>query len=61
MSALMTIKELCALSRLSRSTIHGLVKSGQLPSLKIGSCVRFHPDDVEAFLATMRQSDWKAL
>jgi excisionase family DNA binding protein len=47
----LTVPEVCEMLRLSRTTVWELTRSGELPSLRIGSARRYRLADVEAFLA----------
>ena len=53
---LMTAKEVAASLRLGLSTVYGLARSGELPSVQIGDAVRFDPLDVETFKASCRRT-----
>lgn len=45
---LLTAEEVAAQLRLGLSTVYGLARSGELPSMRLGGAVRFHPDDLSA-------------
>lgn len=47
---LLTIREVVERTSLSRSTIHELLKSGQLPSAKIGHARRIREVDLDQFI-----------
>ena len=49
--ALLNLRTLRALSGLGKTTIYGLIKSGELKSIKLGArCTRFRAGDVQAWL-----------
>jgi excisionase family DNA binding protein len=43
---LLRVAEVARLLRLCRATIYRLVERGELPALRIGNSIRFHPEDV---------------
>lgn len=47
---LLSVKEVCAILKLSRWTITKLVESGQLKASKIGGTYRFKKQDVEQLI-----------
>jgi len=51
MSPLLTIKEAADALRVSESTIYRLMKTGVLPTVKVGGSTRIKQSDVEALLA----------
>jgi excisionase family DNA binding protein len=55
----MTAEEVAQALRLGLSTVYGLARSGDLPSLLIGSAVRFDPLDVETYKAQCRRTTTK--
>jgi len=59
MSELLTVPEVAQKLRLGVSTVYGLVRSGELPSLLFGSAVRLDPSDVEIYLASCRRTTTK--
>ena len=52
MSPLLTIKEAAAALRVSESTIYRLMKTGALPTVKVGGSTRIKQEDVESLLVT---------
>ncbi len=52
---LLTIREVVDRSALSRRTIYSLIRSGELPSVKIGGARRVREDDLDRFIAERRQ------
>ena len=48
---LITVPEAAEVLSLSRSKIYTLIKSGQLPSVKIGGSRRFTQDNIQNYLA----------
>lgn len=51
---LLTRLEAAEFLRLSPRKVDQLAASGELPKVKIGACVRFYRDDLEAFVAGCR-------
>lgn len=54
MKKLLSVAELADALSVNQLTIRRMVKRGQLTAVRIGRAVRFDPDDVDAFLATVR-------
>lgn len=54
---LLTPKELCQELRISYSTLTRIVERGELPSLRIGSALRFRREDVDLYLERARFRD----
>lgn len=54
---LITAKELCQELRISYSTLTRIVERGELPSLRIGSALRFRREDVDLYLERARFRD----
>jgi len=50
---LMTIKEASKALGIGRSTLYGLVMSGDIKSIKIGSCRRIKRADLEAYVESL--------
>ena len=50
-----TIDEVASMMRRSRSSIERAKDDGSLPHYKFGKSVRFHKNDVEAFIAESRR------
>lgn len=49
--ALLNLRTLQALSGLGKTTIYGLIKSGELKPIRLGArCTRFRAGDVQAWL-----------
>ena len=49
---LLTSRQTAKLLNISERTVFALTKSGDLPSVKIGRCLRFRVSDLEAFVQT---------
>lgn len=50
---LLSIKDLCVLAGISRRTVYRIRAAGQLPaSVRIGSRMRWRPEDIERWLQT---------
>ena len=47
----LTVKEVCDLLRIHRSTIYRLVRQGRIPSFKIGKDWRFRTDLIMRWIA----------
>lgn len=56
MKKLLTVNELADLLSVQQLTIRRMVKRGQLTAIRIGRAVRFDPADVDAFLASVRET-----
>lgn len=54
MKPLLTAKEVSEVLRLSERTIFSLTKSGKLPVIRMGSSVRYAPEDVQAYIDGQR-------
>lgn len=50
-----TVAELQKLLKLSRALTYRLVQTGEIPSYKIGRCVRVRRADVDAYLDSCRR------
>jgi len=48
---LLTINDVAHQLAISRDSVYRLVRSGALPSLRVGERLRFRPSDIEAYLA----------
>jgi excisionase family DNA binding protein len=48
---LLTVSEVANILRVSNMTVYRLVKSGQLPAIKVGKNYRIKESDVSEFLA----------
>ena len=44
---LLTVKELCNYLKVNRSTVYRLLKTGQLPALRVGSDWRFNVEEID--------------
>lgn len=53
MMRLLTIKDLCTLTGVSRRTIYRIRASGQLPkAIRVGGRARWRPEDIERWIQT---------
>jgi len=50
---LLRVTDVARLLRLSRATIYRLVDRGELPALRIGNTIRFHPDELNDCLRAL--------
>lgn len=48
----MTVSEVAETLRVSTMTVYRLIKSGQLPSVRVGKAYRVREDDVDSYLAS---------
>ena len=48
---LLTVPEVMTRLKVSRSTLYGLIRTGELQSVKVGRSRRFPPSAVRAFVA----------
>lgn len=48
---LMTVSEVAAAMRVSTMTVYRLIKSGELPALRVGHNYRIRSGDVEGYLS----------
>jgi excisionase family DNA binding protein len=48
LSVLLTVGEVAERLKLSRATVYGLVKRGELPSIRVSNSIRVRSDAVEA-------------
>ncbi len=53
---LLTVEETCAYLRLSRATVYRLLKTGELPSFKVGKSRRLPEPDIENYLKRQRDN-----
>jgi excisionase family DNA binding protein len=51
---LLTIREVSEVLGLHPNTIRNLMERGELPFIKIGKSLRFHTEDVQAFIERAR-------
>ena len=51
---LLTEKEVAAIRQFSDRTVRKMRLEGAIPSVRIGRCVRYKPDDVEQFIQRHR-------
>lgn len=54
--ALLSLGEVAQVLRISESGVYRLVRSGELPRVKVGNRTLFEPDDVRMFIATRREA-----
>jgi len=54
MKKLLTVAELADILSINQLTVRRMVTRGQLTAVRLGRAVRFDPDDVDAFLASVR-------
>lgn len=54
MTGLYTVKDLAKILAVKPLTIYRMVERGQLPAVKIGKSIRFKPEDINAYLETVR-------
>jgi excisionase family DNA binding protein len=59
-SQLLTTQDVMARLVVSESTVGRLARSGELPPIRIGSLVRFSPDDLTAFIGRQRTKNESA-
>jgi excisionase family DNA binding protein len=52
---LLTVSEVGALLRVSRTGVYRLIDRGDLMPIRVGGRIRFSPNDVRAYLARSRQ------
>lgn len=48
--SLLTVSEVASMMRVSNMTVYRLIKSGQLPALRVGKNYRIRASDVETYL-----------
>ncbi|MGH2768837.1 MAG: helix-turn-helix domain-containing protein [Actinomycetota bacterium] len=48
---LLTVSEVAALVRVSNMTVYRLIKSGQLPAIRVGKNYRIRESDMDRYLA----------
>jgi excisionase family DNA binding protein len=46
----LTVQEVAQLMRVSTMTVYRLIKSGELPAVRVGRSFRMRDDDVDAYL-----------
>ena len=49
---LLTIEDVAALLKTSKTAVYGLMRVGSLPFVKLGNSRRVHPDDLRQFYRT---------
>ena len=54
---LWTADEVASHLRLARSTVYGLARSGELPSVRVAGRVRFRQADLQAWVELQENSD----
>jgi excisionase family DNA binding protein len=47
---LLTVKDIARILTISQSKAYKLAESGQIPSIKIGRSLRFHPEKINDFI-----------
>ena len=47
---LLRVNDVAALLSIGRRTVYTLVGSGELPAVRVGTRMRFRPEDVDAYL-----------
>lgn len=52
---LLTVPDVARMLCLHEKTVYRLVRSGQLPCVRLGSRVRFHPTDVLRWLSARKE------
>jgi len=57
--ALMTVKEVAAMLRLSAASIYTMAQKGQIPAIKLGGSWRFERKTMEQFLASRNNLNQK--
>jgi excisionase family DNA binding protein len=48
----LTVQEVAELMRVSTMTVYRLIKSGELPAVRVGRSFRVRDEDVDAYLAS---------
>jgi excisionase family DNA binding protein len=48
---ILTVKEVCGILQIDKTTLYKLVKKGRIPAFKIGSEWRFRTDEVVRWMA----------
>jgi excisionase family DNA binding protein len=61
MKATLTVSDVAATLQMSKTSIYKLAESGKLPSIKIGSSLRFTENQISRFLSNCSKSTKKAL
>lgn len=51
---LLSVKSACEILAVSRNTVYKLVRSGDLPGVRVGGDWRFQPDAIEAYIERNR-------
>ncbi|MDR0656087.1 MAG: helix-turn-helix domain-containing protein, partial [Treponema sp.] len=51
MKATLTVSDVAQMLQMSKTSIYKLAESGKLPSIKIGSSLRFTEDQITQFLS----------
>ena len=52
----LTVTEVAELMGCGRTTVYALIKSGELRTVKVGSCRRVHADDLAEYLEGLRRT-----
>lgn len=53
---LLRIADVCQLLQISRGTVYGLIRRGELVPIRVGTLVRFSPRDVREYLDRSREA-----
>ena len=59
MNGLLTVEEVVAILKVNRETVYRWLRSGELPSCKIGHCYRVKTKDLEEFLTPFNRGEIK--
>jgi excisionase family DNA binding protein len=57
LESLLTVSEVSSMLRVSKSKAYSLMKSGELPAVRIGRSVRVREQDVDQFVLDHRDTD----
>ena len=52
----LTVKEAISRTGLSRATLHRAFRRGELERIKIGAATRYDVDDLDAFMASLKET-----
>jgi excisionase family DNA binding protein len=56
LEALLSLDEVAQLLRISESGVYRLIRSGELPRVKVGSRTLFEPHEIRRFIANRRDA-----
>lgn len=56
MERYLTVQEVCKVLNITKMTVYGLIKSGELPSYRIGRAYKISPSDLEKFIKSKKVS-----